>query len=103
MDLWEVQQEAVIKKSGGLERGACPAQPRCELPGQRARVGLGDSGLGWGWFTLRLSTTLTGLTAGHFGGGVTEAGGTGLLLGRGWGRGSHLPRLASLSQSWTVL
>lgn len=77
----EVGQEAGAKESSGLKRGARPARPcwQLEHPGQRARVGLGDSGLGWGWLVLRLSPTLTGLTVGHVGSGVTEDGGAGLI------------------------
>lgn len=80
LDIWEdggrtwsqgKWSKAGAKESSGSERGARPARPRWQLehPGQRARVGLGDSGLGWGWLVLRLSPTLTGLTVGHVGSG----------------------------------
>lgn len=39
------------------ERPALPGQAGTQSSGQRARVGLGDSGLRWGWLALRLSPT----------------------------------------------
>lgn len=33
--------------------------------GQRAKLGLGDSGLCWSWLVLRLNPTPTGLTVGY--------------------------------------
>lgn len=48
----------VLKKSSGLQRGARSARSgrHCEVPGQRATVGLSDSDPGWGWLALRLAS-----------------------------------------------
>lgn len=79
MESGEVEQEARIKSSGS-QRGARSARPcrHCEVPGQRATVGLNDSDPGWGWLALRLASPWVTWV----GGSITEVRDTERMLGK---------------------